>query len=423
MLDEVLSQQIVGFGYLALSEPCWFSNPTFDRCKQMFRLIDKLLPFEACLYYQILPLAVEGSCLKLGMVHPDDTATLDYLRRILAYQNYSLEIQVIKAEALQAMLSAYLKNTGNSQQPAQDAQTPTPATKHSDSRVGEEKLHKKSDRINRDTLPTLIVDSPQELIQEINSANAQPASGPTQERPTGKSDLKRDNKDTGARQKTPVSKERVAGAYPSPHHVYDSTVLTTLSPQQLLKELLRRALSGTIDRIDCERHLYEGNILCSRDNVLHCAISGLPLPVLQGVIDELKRIGSLPLMPVQQHQRVEIERCYQQESLLLRLQIMPSQYGDEATLQVFRGEALKAYKQQQLSILWREALSIGEKLQRKVNQICDVYGSDSLQGASSAPMLNKEALNHLLESVEQQLSTLSPLPSDRKHDDSVRVKG
>jgi hypothetical protein len=120
----------------------------------MFRLIDKLLPFEACLYYQILPLAVEGSCLKLGMVHPDDTATLDYLRRILAYQNYSLEIQVIKAEGLQAMLSAYLKNTGNSQQPAQDAQTPTPATKPSDSRVGEEKLHKKSDRINRDTLPT-----------------------------------------------------------------------------------------------------------------------------------------------------------------------------------------------------------------------------------------------------------------------------
>ncbi len=55
-----------------------------------FRLIDSILPFEACLYHQILPLSLEGSRLKLGMVNLDDSAALDYVRRILSYMNCSL---------------------------------------------------------------------------------------------------------------------------------------------------------------------------------------------------------------------------------------------------------------------------------------------------------------------------------------------
>jgi len=81
--------------------------------EQMFILIDGVLPFEACLYHQILPLFIEGSRLNLGMVSPDDTVAVDYVRRILSYMNYSLVSRPISSEALQTVLSAYLHQTGS----------------------------------------------------------------------------------------------------------------------------------------------------------------------------------------------------------------------------------------------------------------------------------------------------------------------
>ncbi|MBD2742803.1 hypothetical protein [Coleofasciculus sp. FACHB-1120] len=387
----------------------------------MFRLIDKLLPFEACLYYQILPIALEGTCLKLGMVNPADTASLDYVRRILAYQNYSLETQPIAADALQAILSAYLKhNTGTEKQPAH-TQPPTPATEHSDTQPDRESSSKNSDRIERQTVPTLIVDSPEALGElEAERTNAQMQQKRASEALLRQSQpVKRNTTVPPAGNSSHHWQER------SQHHISGFTAnLAALPPQQMLKELLKRVLNGTIDRLDCERHLYEGNILCSRNNVLQFVIPGLALPVLQGVIDELKRIGHLQLIPVEQTKVVEIERCYQHNHLLLRLQIMPGEYGDEAIMQVFRGETLKAYQQQHLENLWGEALNIAHKLQRKMNQICHASASDSVLRTSSYPTSNPAqlealpALHHLIENVEQQLEGLKRMQSDRPNPDA-----
>ena len=385
----------------------------------MFRLIDKLLPFEACLYYQILPITLDGTCLKLGMVNPADSASLDYVRRILTYQNYSLETQPIAADALQAILSAYLKhNTGMGKQQA-PTQPPTPESGHSDTQPDKESPSKNSDRIERQTLPTLIVDSPEELGElEAERTNAQ-VQQPAPEKPLRKSQqVKRNPTVPPDGNPSPQWQER------SQHHFSGFTAnLAALPPQQMLKELLKRVLNGTLDRLDCERQLYEGNILCSRNNVLEFVIP-VTLPVLQGVIDELKRIGHLQLMPAEQTKVVEIERCYQHHHLLLRLQIMPGEYGDEAVMQVFRGEALRAYQQQQLEKLWGEALNIAQKLQRKMNQICNASASDSVHRNSSHPAPNAAqlealpALHHLLESVEQQLEGLKRMQSDRANPDA-----
>lgn len=381
----------------------------------MFRLIDKLLPFEACLYYQILPITLEGTCLKLGMVNPEDTVSLDYVRRILTYQNYSLETQPIAADALQAILSAYLKhNTGIGKQQAH-SQPPTPATGHLDTQPDQESPSKNSDPIERQTLPTLIVDSPEELVEvEADRPNAQ-VQQPAPETPLRKSQQVKRNATV-----SPAGNPSLQWQERSQHHLSGFTAnLAALPPQQMLKELLKRVLNGTIDRLDCERQLYEGNILCSRNNVLQFAIPGLALPILQGVIDELKRIGNLQLMPVEQTKVVEIERCYQHNHLLLRLQIIPGEYGDEAVMQVFRGEALRAYQQQQLENLWGEALNLAQKLQRKMNQICHASASDSVLRTSSHPAPNPAqiealpAVHHLLTSIEQQLEGLKRMPSDR----------
>ena len=88
-----------------------------ERASQMnyetiFSLIDSLLPFEACLYHQILPLSIEGSLLRLGVVEPLDASGVDYARRMLAYLNCSLVTEEISCETQRSVLSAYLYHKG-----------------------------------------------------------------------------------------------------------------------------------------------------------------------------------------------------------------------------------------------------------------------------------------------------------------------
>ncbi|NEQ26727.1 MAG: hypothetical protein F6K28_48410, partial [Microcoleus sp. SIO2G3] len=125
--------------------------------EQMFILIDGVLPFEACLYYQILPLFLEGSRLNLGMVSPDDSAALDYVRRIISYMNYSLVTRPLSSEALQVVLSAYLNQAGSKPQPPLQklAKTTRPARGAARSRP--------SQPLDRQLQQTLVVDSPEEL--------------------------------------------------------------------------------------------------------------------------------------------------------------------------------------------------------------------------------------------------------------------
>ena len=96
---------------------------------QMFRLIDSMLFFEACLYHQVLPLALEENCLKLGMVNLEDTAALDYISRILSHMDCTLVPQSMAADTHQALLSAYLSYREKSKPGTKPGQTPLVAAK------------------------------------------------------------------------------------------------------------------------------------------------------------------------------------------------------------------------------------------------------------------------------------------------------
>ncbi|MEO8892018.1 MAG: hypothetical protein ABI417_10880, partial [Coleofasciculaceae cyanobacterium] len=94
-------------------------------------------------------------------------------------------------------------------------------------------------------------------------------------------------------------------------------------------------------------------------------------------------------------------RRYQQEALLLRLRVMPGTYGEEATLQVLRGVALKFYQRQQLEKLSQDALKLAQQLQRKLNEIRDRSGRYPM------PLEVLPALNQLLEGLDEQLESLA----------------
>jgi len=353
--------------------------------EQMFRLIDSILPFEACLYYQFLPLALEGRHLKLGMVLPQDTSALDYVRHILAYLNCSLKTKPIDAQTHQAMLSAYLNYSRKTDAPSK----PT---------AQKEQVSDRSER------PTLILDD-SKLAEYNLSEPPPPPPIPAHTNPITPTTPPLEETTSTAVTPTPKVSAAVQTLLPlevqALHLSRSIEFIGTLAPKQMLQELLGRVLVGGIGRLYFERQADQGRILCSQDGVVQSVLDGLSLPIFQGLIMELKRIVNLPLMPVIQSKQVEIERRYQQEALLLRLRVMPGTHGEEATLQVLRGVALKFYQRQQLEKLSQDALKLAQELQRKLNEIRDRSGRYPM------PLEVLPALNQLLEGLDEQLESLA----------------
>jgi type II secretory ATPase GspE/PulE/Tfp pilus assembly ATPase PilB-like protein len=384
--------------------------------QQAFQLIDRILPFEACLYHQILPLSLDDRCLQLGMVSLEDVAALDYVRRILSFMNYSLVPQSIASEAHYAILSAYLNHTKNTQPPAMLEPAPQPPSPE---------VQKK---IDRHTQETFIVDAPDELegtdlpIPQRRST-IHPTELPGELQKVVLSDrqnllkthvtdpeLARTfilNAESSPPQDLPTPGDALPTLTVTTHH-QDSPVefLATLPPAQLLQELLGRILLGGIGRLYFERKAQSGRVLWSQNGILQSVLQTLPLEVFQGVIDELKGLTRLPLTTVQKPVQVEIERIYQKSRLLLRLRVMPGTHGEEATLQILRGAALKFYQQQQLANLSRDALTIAQELQKKVDEIRDRTHSSSQALDPTTVVPNLSEVLHL---IEQQLEALKRL--------------
>jgi type II secretory ATPase GspE/PulE/Tfp pilus assembly ATPase PilB-like protein len=368
--------------------------------EQMFRLIDSILPFEACLYHQILPLALEGKSLKLGMVNPQDFSALDYARRIFAYLNCSLKPQLITSEVHQSFLSAYLNYSSN----------PSSA---------QQAVADKLSQVDRQSRSTLILDdaalSTSETGEPLQPSLNQP---PTQSLPKPGRSIPRPLASQRSRSENADAKPQHQTVRPQASPSWENLprldvqaqyasqpleFLATLPPRELLSELLGRVLIDGIGRLYFERQQQQGRILWSQNGVLQSVLEALDLSLFQGVINEVKRLALLPALPVQQAKSIEVERRYRQERLLLRLRVMPGTYGEEATLQVLRGAALKFYQRQQLDKLSADALGLAQQLQRKLGEIRD------RARINPSPLEALPALNQVLEGVDQQLEALEEL--------------
>ncbi|MEG5042269.1 MULTISPECIES: GspE/PulE/PilB domain-containing protein [unclassified Microcoleus] len=329
---------------------------------RIFHLIDTVVPFEACLYYQVLPLSLEGNQFKLGVVDAQDDSALDYVQRILAYMNCSVTTEQIASETQRSMLSAYLLHGSQLREPSQTtAAAPTPKNPAS-----------ATPGPNAETLLSVPEPSMPEP-ERFKPAAAEVPPTPTQ-----------------------LSVLNVEALHLSSR----VEVLATLPAPQLLQELLGRVLREGIGRLFFERHQSHGRILWSQDGVLKSMLEGIDIVLFQEVIDELKRLTDMPVSPVEHPKQVEVERVYQNTHLLLRLRVMTVGGKEEATLQVLRGAALRFYQQQQLSTLSRDALRLAEELQRKVNQIRD------RTRLSPGHLEGLPALEQVIRNVDDQIEAL-----------------
>lgn len=416
--------------------------------EQMFILIDGVLSFEACLYHQILPLYVEGSRLTLGMVSPDDAGAADYVRRIISYLNYSLVMRPISSGALQTSLSAYLNyvsgkraaaptaipaKTSPHPDPAdQDFSWSTPVNPELDASTrqtfilddsSELEASAEDEAIDLEPSEAPIVDEPlSELSEPSSEPFSEPASFPEAASPFRFGDVP-DSEDLTEIQ---VADERpLTGPSQSPlpldeqpsfltgipvlriqtnHSASPIESLLRLPASELLQELLGRVLERGIGRLYFERQTQIGRVLWSQNGVLQSILEKVEVPQFQALLNELKLLAHMPALPVQQPQQGEVERLYQKERILLRFRLMPGLYGEEGTLQVLRGAALKFYQQQQLVKLGRDAITIAKQLQYKIDEIRSRSLSEPglLQGRLSA-LAN---LRQLLTTIEEQIEDL-----------------
>jgi type II secretory ATPase GspE/PulE/Tfp pilus assembly ATPase PilB-like protein len=369
--------------------------------QQIFYLIDSLLSFEACLYHQILPMTLEENNLLLGMVYPEESEALEYVHRILSYINCKMVIEAIAVDVHRTILSAYL-NYKNTFHPETKQEQPPRVDSLKNSTATPQSPQKADSEINlQSTLTT--------AHQEIPQFPATHADFPS---------LSRDNLSETTTLIGSFSKSEEAETYqvslpPNltglplqvPEILSPIELLPKLPPKRLLEELLGRVFVGGIGRLYLERQPYQGRILWSDNGVLQSVIENLPLSVLQGVLNELKRFAGISLTTITEPKQVEKEYLHQQNRLLLRLRVMPGLYGEEATLQVLRGAALKFYQQQQLGHVTRDALGIAQQLNLKLHELQQrLVLNPSLQSEQLDTLV---ALNRLMANLDQQIKTMT----------------
>lgn len=350
---------------------------------QMLSLIDSILPFEACLYHEIIPLSVESSCLHLGMVNPSDTVATDYARKQVSFIHCSVKSWPVASDWQRKMLSKYLSYASRQKaRPQPQIEAPPPAQNQADE------------------LLTFIVDSPEDLRSDDGPfgpvSNHRPAPTPDLPPPPP----------------PPLVPPPVADLEPPPLTLALDPILSQvpldqlhrLSPPKLTQALLYQVLTEGIGRLYLERRPSHGQVLWSKDGVVQAALKNLSLDQVQGVINELKRLTHLPLLPTTQPKQADIERLYQGDRVLLRLRLMAGSHGEEATLQVLRGAALKFYQQQQIKQMGEDALGVAQTLQKRICEIrLRARQSLTIEPPSARTL---EALSQLLKTMEEQIEQI-----------------
>lgn len=366
----------------------------------VYALIDSILPFEACLYYQVLPLTIEGSRLVIGMVNPDDHVAMEYVKRQLAYINYSITTQAIASDWHRDLLSKYLSHHAKTrQQPATPAASVRPAAKVSKS-TGDEQNNR----------PTLIVDRPDQFLEENRDRENPPV---VAARPAPVESSSKANQTAGESPESTTTDPLAPSPLSTPplhlqvderHKESGELTLAALSPKDLMHALLSKVLKEGIGRLYFERKPQGGRILWSKDGVLQSVVESVDAIAFQGVINEFKLLTHLSLIPVHKPRQVEIERLYQDTRLLLRFRVMPTANGEEATLQVLRGSALRFYQQQQIDKLGRDALNTAQTLQMRLNAIRDRARQNLTYSPARSETL--PALIELLKQMEIQVQEM-----------------
>jgi type II secretory ATPase GspE/PulE/Tfp pilus assembly ATPase PilB-like protein len=376
---------------------------------QAFELIDQVLPFEACLYHEFLPLALHEGELYLGMVNLTDFAALDYARHMVSCRGYRLVTQTIAIQSHRLYLSTYLNQKPQANGPAEDLPSTTdPGGKSPDNTAVDRSTLLLDDSAGLEAEP-----SSEQKALVFDGDETPPGWQPSQAGATGlqlgriPAVAQSGAQQPGAQQRTAQSLpaltnktiDRETRIHPTPPWQVPRAMPITpmklsvpgeflpqlkISPQavsafhpqlqtlplpQLMQVLLLSILDSGVGRLYFERQGQAGRVFWSKNGEVEAVLSDLPAQQFQALIDELKTLVSMSCSATNKPAIAEVERLYQNQRILLRLQILPRVDGEDATLQVLRGSALKFHQQHQLTALSRSAIQIARQLYQKMHEL------------------------------------------------------
>ena len=345
--------------------------------EQVINLIKSILSLEYCLQYQIIPLTIEQGCLSLGMIDPDDQTALDFIRPIVNALGYGLIIQPIDSYTHQLALAEYLKHNHTVEQIKADISPQTSAQTIRDSAM---------------TVVNMPFESQQNGQRNDLDSKATIIADPSENPPSQVKASIEDSKST-----------IYASMEPSVNYCLTHESLHTLTPQQLWQELLIKLLDSSISELRLEQNQNQGSIFWSSDGVVQSSLEDVTLSILQALINEIKTLAKIPLELLQKPRKVAIEKHYHQERLQLRIDACPGQWGDEITIQVLRGNALKVYEQQQIKKMSEQALLLAQKLEKTLSKMVTCFESSEIGDLSELKKVNQK--------IKCQLDLLNPATS------------
>ena len=404
-------------------------NETLDLdYEQIINLIQSILSLEDCLQHQIIPLTLEQDCLSLGMVNPQDQTALDFIHSIVNVLGYSLNIQHIDSYAHQLVLAAYLKHNHTVEQTKADISPQASLETVCDSAMTvvntSSEPNQKRQQNELDRQATIIADLPENPsipnppvdnsnssiyapIQEDSSqldAFAQHLADLTNEQISNPEPVPEVQAEASYKaKKTPSDQNRQQARDPvldpfldfelstlSGNYCLTHESLNTLTPQQLWEELFTNILQGSINKLNLERNLNQGRILWSQDGIVQSSLDNVSLSIFQALINEIKTLAKIPLEPLQKAKKVAINKHYQQERLQLRIDVCPSEWGEEITIQVLRGNALKLYEQKQIAKMSEQALLLAQKLAKTLTTMRNSFDSSEIRDLSELKKVQQE---------------------------------
>jgi Type II secretion system (T2SS), protein E, N-terminal domain len=370
-----------------------------------FRLINKVLPFEACLYHEILPLDRQGDELYLGMVDLEDTEALTYARRMLGFLKYKLVPQTISSETHRQALSAYLSEqeqmSGIAALPehttaSPSVESPVPEVPHT--------LHlSEQDRLTDWPQPPVTPPAPVVDVAVKPTLLILDDDGPSIVAP-GESQVEPPEPTIETPFEFPGSAlPELQLQSPPPGASWQS-----LSGEAFMHGLLVRMMASGVGRLFLVHKPGGGQVLWTENGAAKMRLEQVAQDQFRGAIAALKQLTHLPIATVQAPIEVEIERFYQRQRILLRLRITPKDGGEEATIQVLRGAALKFYQKHQIHNLRRDTSAIAQELRQKVLEL----GRRNHQGEVDRSTLPE--IDRTIASLEDQLIQLKQLRHNLK---------
>ncbi|MEO1340541.1 MAG: hypothetical protein AAFV28_05195 [Cyanobacteria bacterium J06635_13] len=171
--------------------------------------------------------------------------------------------------------------------------------------------------------------------------------------------------------------------------------LPELSSQLSWQKLLEKAFQHQSDYIKLTRYSDRGSVEVDRAREKQSSLEQVALPIFCSLIDEIKRMARLPQKTSSHPKKVVLERFYEQERILLRLEFSTQQNREEVGIQILRSHALEVYEQQQMDRVSDQALQLAKQLEKTLRRIQACFDSAELTNLTELQTVHSRITHQL----------------------------